>query len=206
MLFIYLQLEDWLHDGCLLCLSSYDSQTPAWSQQALGKLLLTTEWLSFHRKGRTSFPPPPSVWSFIVQFSSATESCPTPWDPMDCSTPDFPIHHQFPELAQTHHHQVGDAIQPPYPLSSPSPPAFSLFPRIRVFSNESVLHIRWLKFWSFSFIISPSNKYSRLISFRMDWLNLLAVQGILKSLLQHHSSKASILQCSAFFMVHFSHP
>ena len=77
----------------------------------------------------------------------------------------------------------------------------SIFPRIRVFSSESVLHIRWLKYWSFSFSISPSNEYSKLISFRMDWLDLLAVQGTLKSLLQHHSSKASILGCSAFFIV-----
>ena len=82
----------------------------------------------------------------------------------------------------------------------------SIFPSIRVFSNESVPHIRWPKYWSFSFSISPSNEYSGLISLRMDWLNLLAVQGTLKSLLQHHSSKASILQCSAFFIVQFSHP
>ena len=82
----------------------------------------------------------------------------------------------------------------------------SIFPSIRVFSNESVLHIKWPKYWSFSFNISPSNEYSRLISFRMDWLGLLAVQGTLKSLLQHYSSKASIPQCSAFFIVQFSHP
>ena len=82
----------------------------------------------------------------------------------------------------------------------------SIFPSIRVFSNESAFHIRWPKYWSFSFSISPSSEYSRLISFRMDWLDLLAVQGTLKSLFQHHSSKASILQCSAFFIVHLSHP
>ena len=82
----------------------------------------------------------------------------------------------------------------------------SIFPSIRVFSSESVLHIRWAKYWSFSFSISPSNEYLELISFRMDWFDLLAVQGTLKSLLQHHSSKASILWCSAFFMVHLSHP
>ena len=82
----------------------------------------------------------------------------------------------------------------------------STFPSIRVFSNESALHIRWPKYWSFSFNISPSNKYSRLFSFRMDWLDLFAVQGTLKGLLQHHSSKASVLQCSAFFIVHLSHP
>ena len=121
---------------------------------------------------------------------------------MDCSTPGLPVHQQLPELIQTHVHRVGDAIQPSHPLSSPSPPA----PSIRVFSNESALHIRWPKYWSFSFSISPSNEYSGLISFRMDWLDLLAVQGTLKSLLQHHSSKASILQCSTFFMVQLSNP
>ena len=118
-------------------------------------------------------------------------------DPMDCSTPGFPVHHQLLELAQTHVHRVSDAIQPSHPLSSPSPPAFKIFPR--VFPNESVLHIRWPKYCSFSFSISPSNEYSGLISFRMDWLDILAIQVSLKSLLQHHSSKASILQCSAFF-------
>ena len=130
------------------------------------------------------------------QFSSVTQLCLTLCDPLDCSTPGLPVHHQLPELAQTHVHQVSDAIQPSHPLSSPSPPT-SIFPSIRVFSNESVLHIRWPKYWSFSFINS-SNEYSGLISFRMDWLDLLAVQGTLKSLLQHHSSKASILRCSAF--------
>ena len=110
---------------------------------------------------------------------------------MDCSIPGIPVHHQLPELAQTHVHQVGDAIQPYHPLSSPSF-AFNLF-SIRVFSSASALRIRWPKYWSFSFNISPSNEYLGLISFRMDWLDLLAVQGTLKSLLQHHSSKASIL-------------
>ena len=97
-----------------------------------------------------------------------------------------------------------DAIQPSHPLSSPSPA--SIFPTIRVFSNESALHIRWPKHWSFSFNISPTNEHPGLISFRMDWLDLLAVQGTLKSLLQHHSSKVSILLCSAFFIVQLSHP
>ena len=123
--------------------------------------------------------------------------------PMDCSTPDFPVDHQLPEPTQTHVHWVSDAIQPSHPLSSPSPPA-SIFPRIRVFSNESALHIRVLNYWSFS--ISPSNEYSGQISLKIDWFDLLVVQGTLKSLLQHHSSKASILQCSAFFMVQLSHP
>ena len=123
---------------------------------------------------------------------------------MDRSTPGFPVHHQLPELAQTDVHRVGDAIQPSHPLSSPSPPAFN-FPSIRVFSNKSVLCIRWPKYWSFSFSISPSNEYSGLISFRMDWLYLLAVQRTLKSLFQHHSSKALILRCSVLFMVQLSH-
>ena len=113
-------------------------------------------------------------------------------------------YHQLLELAQTHVHRIGDAIQPSHPLSSPSPPTF-IFPSIRVFSNESVLRIMWPKYWSFSFSISPSNEYSGLISFRMDWLDLLAVQGTLRSLLQHHSSKASILQHSAFFIVQLSY-
>ena len=124
---------------------------------------------------------------------------------MDCSTPGFPVHHQLPELAQTHVHQVGDAIQPFYPLSSPSPPA-SVFSSIIVFSSKSVLPIRWPKYWSFSFNINPSNEYSGLISFQIDWFDLAAVQGTLKSLLQHHSTKASIPWGSAIFMVQLSYP
>ena len=124
---------------------------------------------------------------------------------MNCSMPGFLVHHQLPELVQTYAHSVGDAIQSSHLLSSLLL-LLSIFPSIRVFSHESVLHIRWPKYCSFSFSISPSNKYSGLISFRMDWLNLLAVQGTLKSLLQHHSSKASILWCSAFFTVQLSHP
>ena len=123
-----------------------------------------------------------------------------------CSMPDFPAHHQLPELAQTHVHWVGDAIQPCHldlcrPLLLPS-----VLRSIRVFSNDLVLRISWPKDWSFSFSISPSNEHSVLISFRMDLLDLLAVQVPLKCLLQHHSSKASILQCSAFFIVQLSHP
>ena len=124
---------------------------------------------------------------------------------MDCSIPGFPVHHQLPELAETHVHRVSDAIQPSHLLFSPSP-AFSLLRHQGLFQYESVLCIRWPKCWSFSFSISPSNEYSGLISLRMDWLDLLAVQVTLKSLLQHHSSKASILQCSAFFIVPLSHP
>ena len=121
---------------------------------------------------------------------------------MDCSTPGFPVHHQLPELAQTHVHRVSCAIQPSHPLSSllllPS-----IFPNIKGFFNDSALCSKWPKYWSFS--IGPSNEYSGLISFRIDWFDLLEVQGTLKSLLQHHSLKASILQCSAFLMVQLSH-
>ena len=123
---------------------------------------------------------------------------------MDYSTPDFPVHHQLPELAQTHVHLVG---MPSSHLTLCCPFLLpSIFPSIRVFFSESILHITWPKYWNFSFNIGPSNEYSGLISFRMDWLDLLAVQGTLKCLPQHHSSKASILQCSAFFIVQFSHP
>jgi len=124
---------------------------------------------------------------------------------MNHSTPGLPVHHQLPEFTQTHVHRVGDATQPSHPLSSPSIPAPNPS-SIRVFSNESSLHMRWPKYWSFSFSISPSKEHPELISFRMDWLDLLAVQGTLKSLLQYHSSKASILWCSAFFTVQLSHP
>ena len=124
---------------------------------------------------------------------------------MNCSTPGLPVHHQLLEFTHIHVHRVDDAIQPSHPLSSPSP-AFNLSPSSRVFSNESVLHMRWPKYWSFSFSIRPFNEHPGLISFRMDWLDILAVQGTLKSLLQHYSSKASILWLSAFFMVQLSHP
>ena len=128
-----------------------------------------------------------------VQFSYSvvSNSC----DPVNRSTPGLPVHHQLPEFTQTHVHRVSDAIQPSHPLSSPSPPA-PIPPSFRVFSNESTLHMRWPKYWSFSFSIISSKDIPGLISFRMDWLDLLAVQGTLKSLLQHHSSKASILRCS----------
>ena len=122
---------------------------------------------------------------------------------MNHSMPGLPVHHQLPEFTQTHVHWVGDAIShlilyPPLLLLPPIPPS------IRVFSNESTLCMRWPKYWSFSFSISPSNEHPGLISFRMDWLDLLAVQGTLRSLLQHYSSKASILWCSAFFRVQLS--
>ena len=140
-----------------------------------------------------------------VKFSSDAQSCPTLYDPVDCSTPGCPVHHQLPEFTQTHVHLVSDTIQESYPLLSRFPPAFNLSQH-QVFSNELVLWMKWPKYWSFIFSISPSNEYSGLISFRMDWLDLLEVQGTLKNLLQHHSSKVSILQHSAFFIVQLSHP
>ena len=134
------------------------------------------------------------------QFSSAAQSCPTLCNPMNCSMPGLPVCHQLPESIQTHVHWVNMPsnhliLCHPLLLLSLIPPS------IRVFSNESTLCSRWPKYWSFSFSISPSIEHPGLISFRMDWLDLLAVQGALKSLLQHHSSKASIFQCSAFFIV-----
>ena len=124
---------------------------------------------------------------------------------MDCSTPGLPVHHQLPEFTQTHAHWVADAIQPSHPLLSPSPPAFNLSQHRGLFKWVSSSH-QVAKFWSLSFNISPSHEYSGLISLRMDWLDLLAVQGSLKSLLQYHSWKASILQHSAFFTVQRSYP
>ena len=129
---------------------------------------------------------------------------------MDCSKPGFPVHHQLPEFTQTHVHWVDDAIQPSHPLASPSPTAFNLFQHQGLFKWVSFSHheakVFEFQFLSFSFNISPSKEYSELISFRMDWLDILAVQGTLKSLSQHHSSKASILQCSAFFWRRQWHP
>ena len=123
---------------------------------------------------------------------------------MDCSIPGFPVHYQAPELAQTHVHHISDANH--LIICHPLLLLPLIFPSIRVFSNESILCIKWSKYWNFSFSISPSNECSGLISFRMDWLDPQAVQGTLKSLLQHHSSKASILQRSAFLIVQLSHP
>ena len=138
-----------------------------------------------------------------MMFSSVTQLCPTLCNPMDCSTPGFPGHHQLLELAQTHVQRVGDAIQPFHPLSSPSPLAFNLSQLQGLFqwvsSSQQVA-----KVLSFSFSISPSNEYSGLISFRVDWFDPLAVPGTLKSL--HHGSKASVLRHSVFFIVQLSHP
>ena len=137
------------------------------------------------------------------QLSSVTQSCPTLCNPIDCSTPGFPVHHQFSLLKLMSIESVmpSNHLVLCYPLLLLP----SIFPSIRVFAQESGLHIKWPKYRSFSFSITPSNEYSRLISFRLDWLDLLAVQGTLKSLLQHHSSKTLVLWCSAFFMVQFSH-
>ena len=136
---------------------------------------------------------------------SVAQSCPTLCNPMDYSTPGFPVLHHLPDFPQTYVHWVSDPsnhlIHCRSLLLLPS-----IFASIRIFSNESALHIRWPKDWSFSFNISPSNEYSGLISWLTDWFDLLEVQGLLKSLLQHHSSKALILQPSAFFMVQLSHP
>ena len=134
------------------------------------------------------------------QFSSVAQLYLTLCDPMDCSMPGLPVHHQLMSI---------ESVMPSSHLILCRPLLLppSISPSIRVFSNESVLHIRWPKYWSFSFSISPSNEHPGLISFRMDWLDLLeSLQGTLKSLLQHHSSKASILQHSAFFIVQLSHP
>ena len=136
-----------------------------------------------------------SSTSLVVQFSSVTQSCPTLCDPMNRSTPGLHVHHQLPEITQTHVHGGGDAIQPSHPLLSPSLLA-PIPPSSRVFSNKSTLHMRWPKYWSFSFSIIPSKEIPGMISFRMNWLDLLAVQGTLKSLLQHHTQ---------IFISHFLH-
>ena len=154
-------------------------------------------------------PPGKSLRCLIRTLSSVQFSCSlclTLCNPMDCSTPGLPVHHQLLEFTQIHVHWVGGgAIQPSHPLLSPSPPTFNLSQQQGLFKWVSSLY-QVAEVWSFSFNISPSNEHSGLIFFRMDWLDLLTVQGTLKSLLQHHNSKASILQCSAFFKVQRSHP
>ena len=140
-----------------------------------------------------------------IYISSVTQSCLTLCYPMDCGTPGFPVHANSQSLLKL---MSIKSVMPSNHLVLCHPLLLlpSIFPSIRVFSNESILHIGWLKYWSFSFSINPSNEYSGFISFRIDWFDFLAVQEILKSLLQHHSSKASILCCSAFFIVQLSHP
>ena len=139
------------------------------------------------------------------QFSSVPQSRPTLCDPMNRCTPGLPVHHQLPEFTQTHIYRVSDAIQPSHPLSSLSPRAFNLSQHQGLCQWVSSAH-QVAKYWRFSFSISPSNEYSGLISFRVDWLDLLVVQGTLKSLLQHYSLKASILKHSAFYIIQLSHP
>ena len=148
---------------------------------------------------------PNSLHCYVTYCCSVTQSCMTLCDLRDCSTPGFSVSHHLPELAQTHVHWVGDAIQSSHPLSSPSPPAFNLSQDQGLFKWVSCpYHVaQLLEFWLQH---QSSNEHPGLISFRMDWLDLLAVQGTRKSLLQHHSSKASILRCSAFFTVQLSHP
>ena len=142
-----------------------------------------------------------------IQFRSVAQSSLTLCDPMDCSMPGLLVHHQLPLKVQLKLISI-ESVMPTNHLIICHPLLLlpSVFPSIKVFSSESALRIRWPKFCSFSFSISPFSEYSGLISFRMDWLDLLAVQGALKNLLQHHSSKASILRCSAFFIVQLSHP
>ena len=137
-------------------------------------------------------------------YCLVTKLCPTLRNPMDCSTPDCSVPHHLLEFMQVHVQWIGDAIQPSNLLSPSSPSAFNL-PQYRVFSNELTFRIRWLEYWNLSLNISPSNEYSGLISFKVDWFDLLTVQGTLKSLLQHHSLKASIIWLSAFFIIQFSH-
>ena len=158
-------------------------------------------FLSSHEYGHTVQP----LLQLGYQFSSVTQSCLTLCYPMNCSMAGLPVHHQLPEFTQTHVHRVGDAVHNlilchPLLLLPPIPPS------IKVFSNESTLRRSWPKYWSFSFSLSPSNEHPGLIYFRMNCLDLLAIHGTLKSLLQHHSSKTSITQCSAFFTVQLSHP
>ena len=148
-----------------------------------------------------------SSFRYSVRLGSVPQSCPTLCNPMDCSMPGLPVHHQLPEFTQIHVHWVGDAIQPSHPLSTPSPPTFNLSQHQGLFKwVSSAYQVAKVLELQFSFSINPSNEYSGLISFRIDWLDVLAVRGILKSLLQHHCSKASILRCSALFIVQLSHP
>ena len=165
-----------------------------------GKWIILSWKQSRPERLRKKLWPSPSV-----QFNSVTQSCPTLCNPMDCSKPGFPVHHHSQSLLKL---MSIKSVMPSNHLTlcCPLPLLPSIFPSIRVFFNESVLHVRWPKYWSFSFSISPSKEYSGFISFRIDRFDLLAVQGTLKSLFQQHSSKTSILQCSAFFMVQLSHP
>ena len=179
-------------NGCALCYWNVIAYRPSQVIEQINIFIILLNNILYY-----------TLWNILctssVQSLSPVQLC----NPMDCSMPGFPIHHQLPELTQTQVHQVGDGIQPSHPLLSPSPPAFNLSQHQDLL-NESVLCIRWSKYWSFS--ISPSNEYSGLISFRINWFKPLAIQGTLKSLLQHYSSKASVLQCSDFLMFQLSNP
>ena len=164
---------------------------------SIQNILVLRHWLFLCMCFDTHRPQSPSI-----QFSSVTQSCPTLCNPMNHSTTGLLVHHQLPEFTQTHVYRVSDAIQPSHPPSSPSPLAPNPSQHQGLFQWVGSLH----QDWSFSFSISPSNEYSGLVSFRRDWLDLLIVEGTLKSLLQHHSSKASILRRSGLFLVQFSHP
>ena len=175
-----------------------------WALSLLGGGFFPPPILMLHLQIKTENKNSANQLFSSVQFSSVAQSCPTLCDPMNRSMPGLPVHHQLPEFTQTPIESVMPSshliLCRPLLLLPPIPP------NIRVFPNESTLCMRWPKYWSFSFSISPSNEHPGLVSFRMDWLDLLAVQGTLKSLLQHHSSKASILRRSAFFTVQISHP
>ena len=212
----YSSLENPMDGGALQSTGSQESDTTWWLNHhhhhhqvyATCKMLyFISSWVLFFRNQKVHLKKVGGVGKkqFVqnqIQFSRSvvSDSC----DPMNCSTPGPPVHHQLPEFTQTHFHWVGDAIQQFHPLSSPSAPALDLSQHQGLF--QRVLPIRWPEYWSFSFSISPSSEHPGLISFMMDWLDVLAVQGTLKSLLQHHSSKASIFLCWAFFTVQLSHP
>ena len=175
-----------------------------WPHLAACGIFLIVPWP--WRQCRIMFKLLNSCTHLSQSVNSVAQLCPILCDPVDCSTPGLPVHHYLLSLLKL---MCIESVMPSNILILCHRPLLLppwIFPSIRVFSNESVLRIRWPKYWRFSFSISPSNEYSGLISFRMDWLDFLAVQRTLKSLLQHHSSKASILQCSAFFIVQLSHP
>ena len=195
----------------LSCLTLFDPPGSSVHGILQARLL---EWVAMPSSRGSSQPRDPTHISYVSYFGSwvlypfcccFAQSCLTLCDPMDGSMPGFPVLHHLPQLVQTHVHWISDAIQTSHPLSSPSPHVFNPS-QLQGFSNELALHIRWPKNWSFSFSISPSKEYSGLISFRTDWLDLLAVQRTLQSLLQHHSSEASVLWLSVFFSVQLSHP
>ena len=178
-----------------------------WENKCIFFCLLFYSWKKFNKLSATRhyITIRKFIYSVLIQFSSVTQSCLTLCDPMNCSMPGFPVHHQYPEFTQTHVHWVGDAIQPSHPLSSCSPPALNLSQHHGLFKWVSSLY-QVSKVLEFQLRHQSYQWTPRTNLFRMDWLDLLAIQGTLKSLLQDHSSKASILQRSAFFIVQLSHP